>query len=257
MPYYKQLRAYLSERQAMGAKITPSGDDIFRAFRETDFNKIKVVILGQDPYPNPGNANGLAFGVDDSVDAPRSLVNIFDEVERSLVAEARGDKFAETGNHHYTRHIGEKVLSDVELAECSIDRTKKTLVGWARQGVLLLNTVLTTEERRIGAHIGKGWEQFTDAVIKVLADKVRPATVFVLWGRDAFAKIPLINKWATGLDVPCSQDKHPIFVATHPGPLSYNRGPSVLRFQGCYHFARINSKLRSLGNDPIDWKQTK
>lgn len=183
--------------------IFPAFNDIFRAFAFTPFDKIKVVILGQDPYHWPGQANGLAFSVQEGVKKPPSLLNIYKEVERDI-----GIQLPEHGN----------------------------LEGWAQQGVLLLNTVLTVRERQPGSHQNRGWEKLTDHVISKISEG-RGRVAFMLWGKTAESKVP----W---LDL----NKHLVLRAAHPSPLSAHRG-----FHGCGHFSAANHFLEQHGQTPIDW----
>ena len=231
-PYYRHIKDELAKSIERGAALAPKKDNIFRAFRVTDLDAVKVVILGQDPYPTPGHASGLAFGINEGCSVPRSLANIRNEVERDLLKQARMDGGA-----------------NAVLVDCMLPLEDITLEGWANQGVLLLNTILTTEEGCVGAHRNIGWEKFTDQAIKAAADWSRPPTVFMLWGNDAQKKESLIRAWG--------RDKHVILKATHPSPLSYNKGPIGTRFLGCEHFFSTNTWLKTWGLTPIDWKQVK
>ena len=201
--YYKQLYVFLkkeySERQ-----IFPPSDDIFKAFHLTPLSKVKVVIIGQDPYHGDGQAEGLCFSVHKGIDTPRSLVNIYKELHDDV--------------------------------GCYIPNNG-SLVKWAEQGVLLLNTVLTVRAHEAFSHRGKGWEQFTDACIKAVNDQDRPV-VFLLWGRPAGEKASLLNN-----------PKHLVLTAAHPSPLSASRG-----FFGCRHFSKTNDFLTRHGETPIDWQ---
>ncbi|WP_159016995.1 uracil-DNA glycosylase [Cognatiluteimonas profundi] len=199
----QQLAAFLRERRQAGARIHPPPARIFAALDATPFDKVKVVILGQDPYHGPGQAHGLCFSVQPGVRVPPSLDNIFKELQRDL-GIARPDHGC--------------------------------LLPWARQGVLLLNAVLSVEEGRAGAHAGKGWEGFTDHVIDVL-NREREHLVFMLWGSYAQAKGQRID--AT---------RHCVLRAPHPSPLSAHRG-----FMGCGHFSAANDYLVGHGESPIDW----
>jgi uracil-DNA glycosylase len=204
-PYFIQLtekvRQLYTERKDF---IFPKGSQIFRAFDLCPFDEVKVVILGQDPYPTRGHAHGLCFSVEPDVRPfPKSLNNIFKEIQSDL-----GQAFAENGN----------------------------LERWAKQGVLLLNTVLTVEEGKPDSHKGIGWEQFTDAVIqKINAEK--KGVVFLLWGSKAIAKSEMIDA-----------NKHLVLTAVHPSPLSAYRG-----FFGCQHFSKTNEFLNSKGLKNINW----
>jgi uracil-DNA glycosylase len=200
----RQLAAFLRERKAKGARIFPPGPQIFAAFDATPFDEVKVVILGQDPYHGYGQAHGLCFSVLPDVPPPPSLENIFKEIESDL-GIPRPD-------HGY-------------------------LMPWARQGVLLLNAVLTVEEGRAGAHQGKGWEGFTDHVIETLANE-REHLVFLLWGSYAQKKGAVIDA-----------RRHRVLRAPHPSPLSAHRG-----FFGSGHFSAANRYLQQHGMKPIDWR---
>ena len=202
-PYYVQLyRKVLSEYQT--AQIFPPSEDIFNAFHLTPLSEVKVVILGQDPYHNDGQAHGLCFSVKPDVDIPPSLVNIYQELHDDLGCRIP--------NHGY-------------------------LEKWARQGVLLLNTVLTVRAHQANSHRGIGWEQFTDAAIRILNAQDRPI-VFILWGRPAQMKKSMLNN-----------PKHLILEAPHPSPLSAYRG-----FFGSRPFSKTNDFLKSHGLTPIDWQ---
>lgn len=201
-PYFKQLKSFLvTEREKY--TIFPPGKLIFAAFNDTPFDKVKVVILGQDPYHGRGQANGLCFSVGPTVPKPPSLINIFKELQDDL-----GIPVPEKGG----------------------------LEPWAAQGVLLLNATLTVREGQAGSHQGKGWEQFTDAVIRKISEE-KQGIVFLLWGRYAHSKEGLINA-----------DKHFILKAAHPSPLA--RGA----FFGCKHFSKTNKILEHQRKTPIDWR---
>jgi uracil-DNA glycosylase len=197
------LRDFLRDELAAGKTIYPPPAQIFAALDATPFDQVKVVILGQDPYHGPGQAHGLCFSVRSGVPVPPSLQNIFKEIQSDLgIAPPRhGD-----------------------------------LRSWAAQGVLLLNAVLTVERARAGAHQGKGWEQFTDAVIDRL-NREREGLVFLLWGAPAQAKGRLLDR-----------RRHLVLTAPHPSPLSAHRG-----FLGCRHFSQANDWLVARGQAPIDW----
>ena len=203
-PEMQELSAFLRQRKAAGARIYPPGPQIFAAFDATPFDDVKVVILGQDPYHGPGQANGLCFSVLPGVPVPPSLVNIYKEIQNDL-----GIALPDHG----------------------------CLLPWARQGVLLLNAVLTVEEGRAGAHQGKGWEGFTDHAIETLA-REREGLVFLLWGSYAQAKGKVIDT-----------RRHRVLRAPHPSPLSAHRG-----FLGCGHFSATNQYLAQRGQAPIDWR---
>ena len=197
------LAAFLRQRNAAGARIHPPAPRIFAALDATPFDAVKVVILGQDPYHGPGQAHGLCFSVRPGVPVPPSLDNIFKELQRDL-GIARPDHGC--------------------------------LLPWARQGVLLLNAVLTVEEGRAGAHAGKGWEGFTDHIVETLG-REREGLVFLLWGSYAQAKGKVIDP-----------QRHRVLKAPHPSPLSAHRG-----FIGCGHFSAANQYLARHGQAPIDW----
>ena len=203
-PEMRDLAAFLRSEKAAGKRIHPDGSQIFAALEATPFDQVKVVILGQDPYHGPGQAHGLCFSVPAGVDVPPSLLNIFKELERDLGLPRPGH-----GN----------------------------LQAWARQGVLLLNAVLTVEGGRAGAHQGKGWEGFTDHVIQTLS-RERDGLVFMLWGSYAQAKGRVID-----------DRRHCVLRAPHPSPLSAHRG-----FIGCGHFSAANRWLQGRGLAPIDWR---
>ena len=200
--YFKDLTDFLREEKKNHV-VYPPGPQIFSAFNHTPFNKVKVVILGQDPYHGPGQAHGLCFSVPLGIDRPPSLVNIFKEIQSDL-----GIPVPSNGN----------------------------LTNWTRQGVLLVNAILTVRANTPTSHQNKGWEKFTDAVIRNLSDK-RKNLVFLLWGNYAQAKESLIDG-----------SRHFILKAAHPSPLSASRG-----FFGCRHFSRTNFILQELGLNPIDW----
>lgn len=199
---YSKLREFLKTEYS-NYDIYPSMFDIFNGLKLTAFNDIKVVILGQDPYHEEGQAMGLAFSVPDTQKKPPSLVNIFKEIESEI-----DEKMPESGN----------------------------LTGWAGQGVLLLNTVLTVRAHQANSHKGKGWEELTDAIIKKISDG-RKNVVFMLWGANARSKAPLIDK-----------NKHYILESAHPSPLSAYNG-----FFGNNHFIKANRYLITHNILPIDW----
>lgn len=203
-PPMQALAQFLRAEKAAGKLIYPPGPRIFAALDATPFDAVKVVILGQDPYHGPGQAHGLCFSVLPGVPVPPSLENIFKEIERDL-GIARPDHGC--------------------------------LLPWSRQGVLLLNAVLTVERGLAGSHQGKGWEEFTDACIDAL-NRERQHLVFLLWGSYAQAKGRLIDR-----------QRHLVLKAPHPSPLSAHRG-----FLGCGHFSRTNAWLRDHGQAAIDWR---
>lgn len=202
-PYFAELAAYLHAEKQRGKIIYPPGGQIFRAFDLTPLPDVKVVILGQDPYHGPGQAMGLSFSVPDDVPAPPSLKNIFKEIETDLGVQMSG---------------------------------KPNLEGWARQGVLLLNAVLTVRQSEPTSHSNIGWQEFTDAVIKIISDNCN-GVVFMLWGNYARSKAQLIDA-----------SRHYVLEAAHPSPLA--RGA----FFGCRHFSKANELLAAQGKTPIDWK---
>ena len=202
-PYFESLVRFLHQEKAAGKIIYPPGSQIFRAFDLTPVDKVKVVILGQDPYHGPGQAHGLSFSVPSGVPAPPSLKNIFKEIESDLGVKMSG-------------------YPDLEK--------------WARQGVLLLNAVLTVRSAEAASHSRIGWQEFTDAVIKYISDNCE-GVVFMLWGNFARTKAELIDR-----------SRHVVLEAAHPSPLA--RGA----FFGCRHFSRANQALVSFGRTPIDWR---
>ena len=202
-PYYKDLYKKVLE-EYRSRQIFPNPDDIFNAFHLTPLKDVKVVILGQDPYHNDGQAHGLCFSVKPDVEVPPSLVNIYKELQDDL-----GCRIPNNGY----------------------------LVKWAKQGVLMLNTVLTVRAHQANSHRGIGWEQFTDAVIRAVDAQDRPI-VFLLWGRPAQMKKSRLHN-----------PKHLILEAPHPSPLSAYRG-----FFGCKHFSQTNAFLEKNGLAPIDWQ---
>lgn len=201
--YMLALKAFLLQRKQSGAVIYPPGSQIFNALDHTPFDKVKVVILGQDPYHGPGQAHGLCFSVQPGVATPPSLQNIYKEIEKDL-----GIRQPPHG----------------------------CLLSWAGQGVLLLNSVLTVEAGLAGSHQGKGWELFTDRIIRELNDR-REHLVFLLWGSYAQKKGAIINR-----------QKHRVLESPHPSPLSAHRG-----FFGNRHFSSANSYLAEHGVSPINW----
>lgn len=235
-PYYRELRNYLKEEYSRGTVYPPAGD-IFNALKLTPFEDTKVVILGQDPYHEPGQAQGLSFSVPDGVQKPPSLVNILKELESDLAVTRGGigglqrSNAAPAGSAHGTQPGG---LSGV-------------LVPWARQGVLLLNTVLTVRAHEAGSHRGRGWETFTDTVIEKLAAREAPM-VFILWGSNAGAKTDLIISTQRTSAHDSGHLRHLIIRAPHPSPLSAYRG-----FFGGRYFSRANYFLVDNGMEPIDW----
>ncbi len=201
-PYFEELTRFVRQEYASG-KVYPAGSNIFRAFDKCPFDILKVVIIGQDPYHGPGQANGLSFSVNDGVEFPPSLQNIFKEVH-----DDTGAPLPASGN---------------------LDR-------WAEQGVLLLNSVLTVRAHQAASHSGKGWERFTDAVVKAISER-KEEIVYMLWGSYAQKKGEIVNPW-----------RNCILKSAHPSPLSAYRG-----FFGNRHFALANEYLRSVGKEEIVW----
>lgn len=202
-PYFADLVRFLHGEKAAGKTIYPPGSQIFKAFELTPVPLVKVVILGQDPYHGPGQAMGLSFSVPDGVPAPPSLVNIFREIESDLGIRMSG---------------------------------RPNLENWARQGVLLLNAMLTVQAGAAGSHSRIGWQEFTDAVIRYISDHC-DGVVFLLWGNFARSKKELIDT-----------TRHHVLEAAHPSPLA--RGA----FFGCRHFSKTNEILLSEGKTPINWQ---
>ena len=209
--YYLKLRSFLVNEYKTHEIYPPQGD-VFNALKLTSYEDVKAVILGQDPYHEPRQAHGLAFSVPSDMEYPPSLLNIFRELQ-----------------------------SDIGLVP-EMNSPEGVLVPWAKQGVLLLNTVLTVRAHEANSHRNKGWEQFTDAVIKILAERKQPM-VFILWGANAISKKELIQEASAGAGV-----KHLIITAPHPSPLSAYRG-----FFGGRYFSRTNYFLEDNGIEPIDW----
>jgi uracil-DNA glycosylase len=202
------LKEFLVEEKRSGAVVYPPGPLIFSAFNHTPFEKVKVVILGQDPYHGAGQAQGLSFSVPHGVRPPPSLQNIYKELHEDLKYEG-GFRIPTHGN----------------------------LESWADRGVFLLNAILTVRASTPGSHQGKGWEEFTAAAIEALSSR-RSNLVFLLWGRHAMAKLPLIDR-----------TRHHVLTAPHPSPFSAYTG-----FFGCRHFSRCNALLREAGVGPVDWR---
>ncbi len=202
-PYYRDLYNRVRDEYSR-YQIFPPADDIFNAFHFTPLSEVKVVILGQDPYHNVGQAHGLCFSVKPDVEIPPSLVNIYKELNEDL-----GCRIPNNGY----------------------------LTKWAKQGVMMLNTVLTVRAHQANSHHDIGWEQFTDAAIRILNEVDRPI-VYMLWGSPAQRKASMLNN-----------PKHLILKAPHPSPLSAYRG-----FFGCRHFSQANAFLQENGLEPIDWQ---
>lgn len=201
-PYFDELVDFVKQEYASGV-VYPAGQNIFRAFDKCPFDKLKVVIIGQDPYHGPGQANGLCFSVARGVQFPPSLQNIFKEVQSDI-----GTPVPESGE---------------------LDR-------WAEQGVLLLNAVLTVRAHQAASHAGRGWEKFTDAVVRAIAER-KQQVVYMLWGSYAQKKGAIADP-----------QSNLILKAVHPSPLSAYRG-----FFGCKHFSEANKYLESVGKSPIEW----
>lgn len=203
-PYMKKLGDFLRAEKNAGRVIYPKSGEIFNALDTTLFDDVKVVILGQDPYHGAGQAHGLSFSVREGVALPPSLKNIFKEI-------------------------------DLEFGPTK--RKNGDLTNWAKQGVLLLNATLTVQDSKAGSHQKKGWEEFTDAIIRALNEK-HDHVVFMLWGSTAQKKGAFIDR-----------KKHLVLEAPHPSPLSAHRG-----FLGCGHFKKANDYLEKHGKTPIDWR---
>lgn len=201
-PYFEELTRFVREEYATNT-IYPAGKNIFRAFDKCPVDKLKVVIIGQDPYHGPGQANGLCFSVNDGVPFPPSLQNIFKEISSDI-----GTPAPQSGN---------------------LDR-------WAEQGVLLLNAVLTVKAHQAASHAGKGWEHFTDAVVRIINER-KEGLVYMLWGSYAQRKGQMANP-----------ARNLILKSVHPSPLSVYRG-----FFGCKHFSQANEYFVSRGQEPIIW----
>ncbi|MDF9796727.1 uracil-DNA glycosylase [Catalinimonas alkaloidigena] len=201
-PYFMSLVEFVKDEYGKHT-VYPPGKEIFRAFDLTDFDNVKVVILGQDPYHGPNQANGLAFSVRDGLKMPPSLVNIFKEIKQEY-----GKEFPPSGN----------------------------LERWAKQGVLLLNATLTVRARQAGSHQKKGWEEFTDSVIKHISEE-KENVVFMLWGAYAQKKGEIID-----------ETRHLVLKSPHPSPFSADRG-----FFGNDHFKKANAFLKEKGKEEIDW----
>lgn len=202
-PYFKKLASFVRD-EYRNHQCYPKGSEIFSAFGQCHVDSVRVVILGQDPYHGPKQANGLCFSVHEGIRHPPSLINIFKEIHTDT-----GAPYPKSGD----------------------------LTRWARQGVLLLNAVLTVRDSEAGSHRNQGWETFTDAVIRLLSDQYQ-GLVFLLWGGYAKKKIPLIDL-----------EKHHILTSGHPSPLSANRG----YWFGNGHFSKTNEILLNQNATPIDW----
>ncbi|MFT5281829.1 MAG: uracil-DNA glycosylase [Yoonia sp.] len=203
--YFKSLLEFVQSRRNDAVKVFPNKPEVYNAFALTPCDQVKVVILGQDPYHGEGQAHGLCFSVQNGVKIPPSLRNIYKE----LSADIEGFIVPKHGN----------------------------LTNWARQGILMINTVMTVDEANANSHKGKGWEQFTDTVIAQVSEHLHDV-IFLLWGKPAQQKIKLIDT-----------SKHHVLMSVHPSPLSAHRG-----FLGCKHFSQVNELLIKLGKNPIDWQ---
>ncbi len=201
-PYFQELTSFVKQ-EYLTQTIFPPGKEIFRAFDYCDFNTARVVIIGQDPYHGPGQANGLCFSVQQGMRIPPSLLNIFKEIQKDL---------------------GKPIPASGDLER------------WANQGVLLLNATLTVRAASPGSHQNKGWEIFTDAVIRKISDE-KKNVVFMLWGAYAQKKGEIIDR-----------SKHYVLMSAHPSPFSADRG-----FFGCKHFSKTNEYLKSKGLKEIEW----
>lgn len=202
-PYMQGLKKFLVNEQKSKKIIYPKNSEIFNAFALTPVDQVRIVIVGQDPYHGINQAHGLCFSVKPNIPLPPSLLNIYKELYNDL----------------------------------GIVQQHGCLINWAKQGILLLNSVLTVRAGEAGSHSNKGWEQFTDQVIRVL-NLLPRRIIFILWGNYALKKGQIINA-----------KKHMVLKAAHPSPLSANRG-----FFGCKHFSMVNKLLADMGVDPIDWR---
>ncbi|MCI4080294.1 uracil-DNA glycosylase [Streptomyces sp. CH8.1] len=201
-PYFRELTEFVEKERANGP-VYPPREQVFAALDATPFDQVKVLVLGQDPYHGAGQGHGLCFSVQPGVKTPPSLRNIYKEMKEELGLEVPDNGY---------------------------------LMPWAQQGVLLLNAVLTVREAEPNSHKGKGWEKFTDAVIRAVSERPDPA-VFVLWGAYAQKKIPLID-----------EERHVIVKGAHPSPLS------AKKFFGSRPFTQINEAIAAQGHEPIDWR---
>ena len=209
-PYMVRLRSFLQSELQAGKKIYPPMREIFSAMDHCPLDQVRVVIIGQDPYHGENQAHGLSFSVKPGVRPPPSLLNIFQEIQHDMHT-------SESSQQEFSHTLG-------------------CLNGWAAQGVLLLNSVLTVVAGRSGSHQGYGWEKFTDKIVNIVNEQ-RDHVVFLLWGRPAQEKGAIVDR-----------KRHYVLSAPHPSPLSVNRG-----FFGCDHFSKTNSYLQSHGYEPIDW----
>lgn len=211
-PYMTRLRTFLQSELQAGKRIYPPMREVFSALDHCPLNQVRVVVIGQDPYHGEDQAHGLSFSVKPGVPPPPSLRNIFQEIQEDLRTPTSSQR--------------------------QFSMSQGCLNGWAAQGVLLLNSVLTVVAGRSGSHQGYGWEQFTDKIVNIV-NAQRENVVFLLWGRPAQEKGAIVDR-----------RKHYVLSAPHPSPLSADRG-----FFGCRHFSKTNSYLQSHGSDPIDWFQ--
>ena len=210
--YYQKLRRFLID-EYKSRTIYPDMHDIFNALKVTPYEEVKVVILGQDPYHEPGQAHGMAFSVNPGIKQPPSLINIFKELKDDLGIEPPPKDYG-------------------------------YLMDWAGQGVLLLNTCLTVREHQANSHRGKGWEQLTDKIVQLLARREKPL-VFILWGANARSKVTLIE---SSMNSSGETGRHLVLEGPHPSPLSAYSG-----FFGGHYFSRANEFLKSSGQDAINW----
>jgi len=213
-PYMRSLRAFLVKEREAHKTIYPRGREIFAALDLTPIENVRVVIIGQDPYHGPNQAHGLCFSVQPGVPEPPSLLNIFQEINDDM-----SDPNVPGGNPNGRLQPG-----------------RGCLTSWARQGVLLLNAVLTVERGRAGSHQGRGWETFTDRIVEILNEQC-DGLVFMLWGTYAQKKGAIVDR-----------QRHCVLSGPHPSPLSAHRG-----FFGCRHFSKANQYLVAHGKAPIDW----
>jgi uracil-DNA glycosylase len=204
-PYLAELKAFVAKERYSGCEVYPPEELVFNALQVTPFSSVKVVIVGQDPYHGFGQAHGLSFSVNHGIATPPSLQNIYKEMQ-----------------------------SDLGLAIPN----HGCLINWAKQGVLLLNATLTVRKSEPLSHHGRGWEQFTDAILAAVAEK-KESCVFLLWGKNAQDKCRTID---------IDAQKHLVLTAVHPSPFSAARG-----FFGCRHFSQVNSFLKQRGKEPISW----
>lgn len=204
-PYILDLKKFLEEERKKGAKIFPPENEVFNTFKQTPYDQVKVVLMGQDPYHGTGQAHGLCFSVQKGIPLPPSLKNIYKEMEADLGIPP--------ANHG-------------------------CLINWSKQGVLMLNATLTVRKGEPKSHYGKGWEIFTDGVIRKLCQRKEPL-VFILWGKSAKEKCENI---LNTIDHP-----HAILTSAHPSPYS------AANFFGCHHFSKTNELLKKWGKSPIDW----